>query len=153
MKRYFAVLLILITLFTLGACKADNAAKFCGTWTDETGSTVLILNNDNTAVLRNDDYLFIDAAIITWTADDYDHISLWYTFPDSTENTQSTETTIEGTEGTEVTEATAESPDSTKPAEKQLLGKFLLTIRGGVMYLSSDKDTKNTIDLNLVKQK
>ena len=179
MKRYLSVLLILITVFSLCACTADNAAKYQGVWTDETGHTVLILKENGAASLRVGDYV-VDAQKLTWTADSYEKISVWFVMKE----VQAPTNTTEATEATEVTEATepataetaaateatvatettvpveetipAETTATTEPTEEVsdvLIVELVLTIKNGVMYLTSTDKSDNLLKVVLTKQK
>lgn len=176
MKRYLSVLLILITVFSLCACTADNAAKYQGVWTDETGHTVLILKGNGAASLRVGDYV-VDAQKLTWTADSYEKISVWFVMKEvqaptntteATEVTEATETataeTAAATEATVATETTApveetipaETTATTEPTEEvsdMLIVELVLTIKNGVMYLTSTDKSDNLLKVVLIKQK
>ena len=176
MKRYLSMLLILITVFSLCACTADNAAKYQGVWTDETGHTVLILKENGAASLRVGDYV-VDAQKLTWTADSYEKISVWFVMKEvqaptntaeATEVTEATEAataeTAAATEATVATETTApveetipaETTATTEPTEEVsdvLIVELVLTIKNGVMYLASTDKSDNLLKVVLIKQK
>lgn len=119
MKRFFAILLILVTVLSLCACDTDHSLKFIGTWEDELGNNVLILREDGNAE-------FNSYEVLEWVATGYDVIELYAkeeaalpgqntVVPETTEAVDATGA-AEATEATEAEEATEATVAATEAA-------------------------------------
>lgn len=62
MKRFLAIVLILTSMLALCACTPKQEAKFLGTWTDDLGNNVLILEKDGSVYKAT----FNDGTVYNW---------------------------------------------------------------------------------------